>query len=112
MDPISHELWLSASRSYHRRRLIIVLASFGEAYLGQLAHAMRLPPWRVRALLSGKLPHYSPTLSLEALGCAEPHRDARGGLYWRATTKCIRKARSMTAGRVRRRRAKGERPPV
>lgn len=87
-------------RSYLRVRLLILLASLGEAYVGQLARAMQLQPNRVRWLLHGRAPYYSVGESLVGLGYAAEARAGRGRVY-RVTSSGLRKARSMSAAWLR-----------
>lgn len=87
-------------RSYHRVRLLILLASLGEAYLGQLARGLRLQPNRVRWLLHGRAPYYSVADSLVSLGYAADVATSRGRVY-RITPAGLRKARSMSAAWIR-----------
>lgn len=104
MEPIANETWRSFRRCEPRRRLLLLLSSLSEAYVGQLGRIMELPHARVLALLEGDPDRgYSAELSLVRLGLAveKPTIVKRGRVY-EITAKGRRKARSMTAGRVRR----------
>ena len=103
MEPIANETWRSFQRSYYRARLLLLLASLGEAYVGQLARMLRLPHRRVRALLEGdEKQGYSPELALVPLGLAVQKPTVGKGRAYEITAKGRRKARSMTAGAARR----------
>lgn len=103
MEPIANETWKSFMRSYYRPRLLMLLSSLGEAYVGQLARALRIPPRRVAALLEGAPEQgYSVDLSLVRLGLAVRRPTVGRGRAYEITTKGRRKARSMAAGVARR----------
>lgn len=102
MEPIANETWKSFQRSYYRARLLLLLASLGEAYVGQLARMLRIPHSRVLALLHGAPTRgYAVELSLVALELAREKPTPRGRAY-EITSKGLRKARSVAAARGRR----------
>lgn len=103
MEPIANETWKSFMRSYYRPRLLMLLSSLGEAYVGQLARMLRIPPNRVLALLEGDPAQgYSVDLALVSLGLAAAKATVGRGRAYEITTKGRRKARSMAAGVARR----------
>lgn len=106
MSPIPNETWRSLHRSQLRRRCLLLMASLGEAHVGQLARMLGIPHRRVLALLHGAPPAYRRELGLVALGLVEPKPTSTGRAY-KITTRGLRKARSMTAARARRARAEG-----
>lgn len=73
-----------------------MLASLGEAYVGQLARAVGAGRKRVLGALVGREPDYRPELGLVALGLAEAVQTANGRVF-RITRRGMRKARSLTA---------------
>lgn len=91
-------------RSRVRFKVLMMLASLGEAYLGQLARAVGVEPKRVRAVMFGAGEDYRAELSLVALGLASV-RDEPNGRVYRITPRGLRKARSLAkrarAGRDR-----------
>lgn len=91
-------------RSYYRQRLLLLLASLGEAYVGQLGRMMRLPHSRVMWLLEGNPERgYSRELALVALELArEKVTPAKRGRAFEITPKGRRKARSITSAKARR----------
>lgn len=101
MEPISNETWKSFQRSYYRRRLLVMLASLGEAYVGQLARALRLPHGRIMALLHGRPPGYAVELSLVELGLARQKPTVPRGRAYEITAKGRRKARSIAAAKAK-----------
>lgn len=112
MEPIANETWKSFVRSPRRKRLLILLSSLGEAYLGQLARLLGAPPHRVKALLHGRPPSYSEDLSLVELGLARERWTAQGRAY-EITPKGRRKARSLAAGgRAGREKTRGTAAPA
>lgn len=99
MEPIANETWKSFRRSFYRARLLLLLASLGEAYVGQLSRMLRIPPARVLALLHGDPERgYAAELALVALGLAQEKPTPRGRAY-EITSKGRRKARSIAAAR-------------
>lgn len=103
MEPIANETWKSFQRSYYRARLLLLLASLGEAYVGQLSRMLRIPHSRVVALLEGNpAMGYSIELSLLELGLAQRKLTLARGRAYEVTTKGLRKARSMSASAARR----------
>lgn len=111
MDPIPNETWRSLARSRNRLRVLMTIASLGEAYVGQIAQLCNMREEVVRMVLHGRLPSYSPELSLIALRLVE-ERATRHGRVYVITSRGIRKARSVSAGRVRRREARRDREPL
>lgn len=99
MEPIANETWKSFRRSYYRARLLLLLSSLGEAYLGQLSRMLRIPPKRVAALLYGDPERgYCKELALIELGLAREKATFRGRAF-EITDKGRRKARSIAAAR-------------
>lgn len=106
VPPLSPAFELSVRRSRLRSRVLLMLCSLGEAYPSQLAVACGVDARRVRWALEGRLPAYSPALSLVGLGLAEVVAPgARRGRVYRITGAGRRKARSLA-----RRVAVGRRP--
>lgn len=111
MEPIANETWKSFMRSYYRPRLLLLLSSLGEAYVGQLARMLRIPPRRVLALLEGDPAQgYSVELALVTLGLAASKPTTGRGRAYGITTKGQRKARSMSASVARRTQRRAEMP--
>lgn len=77
-----------------------MLNSMGEAYAGQLSRSLGIPSHRVRWMMHGRMPYYSPRLALIPLGLAEETFDGHGRVY-AITPKGRRQARSL-AKRFRR----------
>jgi len=103
MEPIANETWRSFMRSYYRSRLLLLLSSLGEAYVGQLARMLRIPHGRVVALLEGDPDQgYSVGLALVPLGLARRKDTLARGRAYEITTKGRRKARSVTSSVARR----------
>ena len=102
--PIANETWRSFIRSRYRKRLLLLLSSLGEAYVGQLARGLGISHARVLALLEGDPEAgYARELALVELGLAQPRRTpAKRGRAYEITTKGRRKARSVAAARARR----------
>lgn len=102
MGPIPHETWRSFLRSPPRKRLLLLITSLGEAYLGQLARILQMKPNRILALMYGAPPSYSKELGVHTLGLIEEISTLRGGRAWRPTSLGRRKARSVAAASARR----------
>lgn len=77
-----------------------MLSSLTEAYPRQLARAVGVDSQRLRWMMEGHLPEYSPSLSLFALGLAKEEVREGRRLYV-ITTKGRRKARSIAARMAR-----------
>lgn len=101
MRPIPFETVQSMKRSRHRVRILLLIASWGEAYLGELSRATGLPRTRVKWILHGRAPYYDPALSLVPLGLVRELHGRRGRAF-AITPLGLRKARSIAAGRARR----------
>lgn len=91
---------MSTRRAKNRERLLILLSSLGEAHTNRLAIALGIPASRVKWMMHGKRPCYSPELSLVTLGLAVDVPTSRGRVY-AITALGRRKARSIVAARVR-----------
>lgn len=102
--PIPADTERSVRRSRARFKVLMMLASMGEAYQGQLVRATGLQPKRVKATLHGAGEDYRAELSLVATGMAEVVATPNGRVY-RITSRGLRKARSLAkrarAGRDR-----------
>lgn len=94
--PIPSPFERSIRKAPLRLRVLLAVASLGEAYVGQIARHVGARRSRVRAALTGRLPGYRLDLSLVGLGLVEERRDEHGTIY-RITTAGLRKARSLTA---------------
>lgn len=79
-----------------------MLSSLGEAYPGQLEAACGVSVTRVRWVMEGHLPQYSPALSLVALGLARVV-ESPGGRVYAIAPAGRRKARSLTRRQLGRR---------
>src|SRR5688572_25482165 len=86
----------SLERSYLRLRVLLMLASLGEAFPRQLASACNIDAWRLNAVLFGDGEDYSRDLALVPLGLIEVVASPHGKLY-RITRAGARKARRMAA---------------
>lgn len=102
MDPVPASAERSTRRSRNRTAILLALASLGEAYAGQLARMTGIAHFRVKACLVGAPPDYRVELALVHLGLARVV-DTDHGRYYAITSKGLRKARSITAARARRR---------
>lgn len=80
-------------KSRGRRRVLFALNAVHEAYFGQLARMVGVSHQRLRGLLQGHMPYYSPDLSLDGQGLAEIVDGPKGRLV-RITARGRRKARS------------------
>lgn len=96
MEPIPASAEKSVRRSRVRKHVLILISSLGEAYLGQIARALRLPPGRVLWALHGHAPDYRPELSLIAVGLVEERVTEQGRVFV-ITSRGRRKARSLTS---------------
>lgn len=92
--PIPADTEKSVRRSRARYKVLMMLASMGEAYVGQLARAAALQPTRVKAVLHGDGRGYKVSLSLVEMGLAERVQTPNGRVY-RITSRGLRKARSL-----------------
>jgi predicted transcriptional regulator with HTH domain len=91
---------MSTRRAKNRERLLILLSSWGEAHSNRLAISLGVPASRIKWMMHGKRPHYSPELSLVELGLAQDVPTSRARVY-RITDLGRRKARSITSSWVR-----------
>lgn len=105
MEPIPADTERSLRRSTLRRRALLMTASLGECYASQLARAIGVDVQRLRWAIFGRMPAYSDTLSLVALGLVEVAQTPHGRVF-RITPRGLRKARSLTR---RARRGRSER---
>lgn len=90
----------SIERSYLRLRVLLMLASLGEAFPRQLAKSCNIDCWRLDQVLFGG-GDYSVDLALVRLGLIEVVTSPHGKLY-RITRAGARKARRLAARQARR----------
>lgn len=102
MEPIPVVAARSTRRCRNRQRALLLLSSMGEAFPAQLADALGVSTWALHGLMHGRLPYYSVDLALVPAGLAVV-RWGPGGRHYAITTRGRRKARSLAAGRARRR---------
>ena len=100
MNPIRAESRTSTTRSRLRLRLLLTLSSLGEGTLGQLSHATGIPPYRVKCILYGKLPAWSPERALIPCGLAREVATTHRGRKFEVTNEGRRLARSITSARA------------
>lgn len=114
MEPIANETWKSFLRSRYRRRLLLLIASMGEVYVGQAGRILHQPHSRIMAMLVGSPGRgYSESLSLVRLGLVQERVDAQArGRVFEITSRGRRKARSLAAARARRAQAVADPPRV
>lgn len=90
----------SMRRARNRERVLLMLSSLGESNVTRLGRTCGIPPSRVKWIMHGHPPHYSVELSLAELGLATRVETKTGRVY-AITDLGRRKARSITASRIR-----------
>src|SRR5438067_9520926 len=78
---IGSEVERSVARSRHRMRVLVMLSSVGEAHPGQLARLCGLSTTRIKWIMGGHWPQYSPELSLISLNLADLVHTPHGRVY-------------------------------
>lgn len=100
MYPTIADFERSVRRAPARERVLVTLSSLTITYRGPLARAAGVSWSQLEGVLFGSPPKYSEALSLVALGLARAV-DTPGGLAIEITERGRRKARQLTARKVR-----------
>lgn len=100
MHPTGWEAEKSIRRAPARARVLLMLASLGEAHPRALAAAAGVDATRLEWIMRGHPPEYSEELALLTLGLAREIR-TKAGRAFEITTRGRKKARQLTARAAR-----------